>query len=153
MTSIPKETCGMIRTNASRMYGAVLVLPRICNSKNTGGASCVWEMWIYHCLFGMFLSVIVWHLLHGHCYSCSPRNRKQELATIELDSCSAAAEGRIYPSRRMAQAVKILLLCAKVKTEGNWGASPTVLKVGMSKWRITAPLNFVVVSPLNVKAE
>ena len=45
----------------------------------------------------------------------------------------------------MAQAVKILLLCAKVKTEGNWGASPTVLKVGMSKWRITAPLNFVVV--------
>ena len=36
--------------------------------------------------FGMFLSVIVWHLLHGHCYSCSPWNsRNQELATIELD--------------------------------------------------------------------
>ena len=113
------------------------MLSGICNSKILMGRVASEKCEYMALPFGMFLSVIDWHLLHAYCYSCSPGTGNH------WAWCLAKAEGRIYPSRKMAQAVKMLLLCAKVKTEGFRGASPTVLKVGMSKWRITAPLNFV----------
>lgn len=141
--SIPIETSNLIRTNTSRTYGTMLVLSWICNSQNTDWAGCIREMWICHCFSECFLQWSIDAFLTVIVAHAPPWIETRNWQPLSLIFCSSW--GSYMPVPENGKGSQNAAAVRKVKTEGYWGASPTVLEAGMSKCKITAPLKFVAV--------